>query len=151
MARVSNIITKDIADEKVAAGWLRAWLGFTALAATEDITKAALAELVDKVDADERVKLYKKEFGTLEKREKPLKGIEVGWSGTAEVEFVVKDFDNLVQVVMQYGPSAVELLEPNKLNVNAGEAQAILNTVAQMMHHFAAAGLGGIVFVRGSE
>jgi hypothetical protein len=145
------MIAKEIADEKVVAGWLRAWLAFTALAVNEDVTRAALSELIDKVDADERTKVYKKEFSTLEKREKPLKGIEVGWSGTAEIELVTKDLDSLVQIVMQYGPSAVELLEPSKLTVKAGEAQNILNTVSAMMHHFAEAGLGGIIFVRGSE
>ncbi|MBU5557508.1 MAG: hypothetical protein QW751_00285 [Candidatus Aenigmatarchaeota archaeon] len=148
---MSNIISKDVADEKISSGWLRAWLAFTALAANEDVTRAALSELIDKLDQDARVKLYKKEFGTLEKREKPLKGVDIAWSGTAEVELVTKDFDSLVQIVMQYGPSAVELLEPSKLTINVGEAQNILNSVAQMMHHFAAAGLGGIIFVRGSE
>lgn len=145
---MSVIISKEIADEKVGSGWLRAWLGFTALAANEEVTQSALSELIDKLDKDEKVKIYKKEFGKLEKREKPLKGIDVGWSGTAEIELVTKDFDSLVQIVIQYGPSAVELLEPNKLSINAGEAQNILNTVSTMMHHFAEAGLGGIVFVR---
>jgi len=144
-------IDKAVADERIQEGWLRAWLGFSALAADEEIAKAALVELVDKLEKEDNVKLYKKDFGDFVKHEKPLPNIDVGWSGTAEVEFAVKDFDTLLHIVMHYGPSAAEILEPSKLTLNVGQAQRILNSVAMMMHQFAAAGLGGIVFVRGKE
>ena len=148
---MSYIISKELADEKIKGGWLRVWAGFTALAVSEEVTKSALNELIDKLDKDPRVKIYMKDFGTLERREKPLKGIDVGYAGTAEVEFAVKDFETLIQAVIEYGPSAVEMLEPTRLNISAGEAQNVINTVAQMMHLFAEAGLGGMIFVRGNK
>lgn len=145
------MIEKSVADERVQAGWLRAWFAFEALAVSEDVTRSTLEELVNKLDSDARVKVYKKEFGKAVEREKPFKGIEVGWSITVEVELVAKSFQGLMSIVMEYGPSSIELLEPTKFSVGAGEAQNVLNMVAAMMHEYAAAGLGGIVFLRGSE
>lgn len=146
-----TMIDKTAADEKVHAGWLRAWFAFEVLAATEDIARASLTELVDKLEKDERAEIYRKEFGNIAKREKAFKGVEVAWSYTVELELAVKNFDELVQLVIEYGPSAIELFEPAKLSIPVGEAQAILNTISSVMHRFAAAGLGGIVFVRGKE
>jgi hypothetical protein len=145
------MIEKSVADERVQAGWLRAWLAFEALAVSEDVTRSTLEELVNKLDSDARVKVYKKSFGQAIKREKPLKNIEFGWSITVEVELVAKSLQGLLSIIMEYGPSSVEVLEPAKFSVGAGEAQNILNMVASMMHEYAAAGLGGIVFLRGSE
>ena len=81
--------------------------------------------------------------------DKPMKNIDVGHSLTSEIELVSKNIDNLVQLVTEYGPSAIEILEPKKITLDAGEAQNILNSVSHIMHQFAAAGAGGMVLVRG--
>jgi len=92
--------------------------------------------------------MYKKEFSEIAKVEKPTKNIDLAYSLTCETELITKNFENLVQIVVEYGPSSIELLDPKRLEVNCGEAQAVLNTISQMMHRFAAAGYGGIVFIR---
>ena len=142
------MLIKQEADEKVREGWLRVSMIFEVLAINEETTKESLEELINKIEKDSRIKLYKKEFGEIRKVEKPLPNIEFGYSLTCEVELISKKLDDLAQVVSEYGPSAIELLEPLKLNINAGEAQAILNLISSIMHEFAAAGAGGIVFLR---
>jgi len=142
------MITKEEADEKVGNGWLRVWLMFEVLAINEKTTKESLESLVNKLEMDSRVKMYKKDFGNLKRVEKPIQNVEFGYSLTCETELISKKFDDLVQIVTEYGPSAIEVLEPAKFDLNAGEAQAILNTISEMMHQFAAAGAGGIVFIR---
>ena len=143
------MITSEEANEKIKDGWLRSWMMFEVLAVNESTTKKSLEKLMDKLEKDGRSKMCKKEFGELKKVEKPLPDIEVGYTLTCEVELVSKKFDNLVQIVTEYGPSAIELLEPLKFSVDAGEGQAILNSISQIMHEFAAAGVGGIVFMKG--
>jgi hypothetical protein len=54
-------------------------------------------------------------------------------------------------VVIEYGPSAIEVYEPEKFVLNVGEAQSILNSIAFMMHTLAAAGAGGIVVMKGEQ
>lgn len=151
IGKVSAIITKESADEKVSGGWIRAWLAFEALAVKEDITRDTLNHLLNKLDNDNRVKLYKKDFGNAVRRDKPVKGVDFGYSCTAEVEIVAKNLENLIQIVMEYGPSSIEVLAPSMISIGTGEAQNIINQVAAMMHSFAQAGVGGIVVVRGSE
>lgn len=142
------MLIKQEADEKVREGWLRASMIFEVLAINERTTKDSLEELINKIEKDNRIKLYKKEFGEIRKVEKPLPNIEFGYSLTCDIELISKKLDDLAQVVSEYGPSAIELLEPLKLNINAGEAQTILNLISSIMHEFAAAGAGGIVFLR---
>lgn len=143
------MITNEEANEKVKDEWLRSWMMFEVLAVNESTTKKSLEKLMDRLEKDGRSKMYKKEFGELKKVEKPLPDIEAGYTLTCEVELVSKKFDNLVQIVIEYGPSAIELLEPLKFSMDAGEGQAILNSISQLLHEFAAAGAGGIVFMKG--
>ncbi|MEM5778287.1 MAG: hypothetical protein QXD43_00410 [Candidatus Aenigmatarchaeota archaeon] len=145
------MILKEEANEKVKEGWLRVWMIFEVLAINEKTTRESLESLMNKLEKDSRVKVYKKEFGELKKVEKPLPNIEFGYSLTCEVELISKKFDDLVQVVIEYGPSAIELLEPLKFNVSAGDAQTILNSISHVIHDFAAAGVGGIVFIKGEK
>jgi hypothetical protein len=142
------MMIKEEANEKVREGWLRVWMIFEVLAINEKTTKESLESLMNKLENDSRVKMYKKEFGEIKKVEKPLPNIELGYSLTCEVELISKKFDDLTQIVTEYGPSSIELLEPLKFNIGAGEAQTILNLISQIMHDFAAAGAGGIVFIR---
>jgi len=142
------MIIKEEADEKIEEGWLRVWMMFEVLAINEKTTRESLDILMNKLEKDNRVKMYKKEFGEMKKVEKPLPNIDYGYSLTCEIELISKKFDDLVQIVTEYGPSAIELLEPLKFSINAGEAQAVLNSISQIMHDFAAAGAGGIVFIR---
>ena len=144
------MIEKEEADGKVKEGWLRTWLMFEVLAVNEQTTKNSLESLLKRLDEDSRSKIYKQEFGEMKKVEKPLKNIDVAYSLTCEVELVSKKFDNLVQIVTEFGPSAIEILEPKKFELDAGQAQTILNSISQIMHQFAAARAGGIVFIKGN-
>ena len=145
------MITEEEANEKVREGWFRSWLVFEALAINENVSKDALETLVNKLDKDNRVKIYKKSFGNAKKIEKPIQNVDVGYSVTCEVNLISKKFDNLAQIAIEYGPSAIEILEPEKFDLNVGEAQSILNSISQMMHRLAATGAGGIVFMKGEE
>ncbi len=143
------MIQKDEADSKVKSGWIRAWMIFEVLAVKEDVTRKSLETLIGKLERDTRVRVYRNSYGEFKKVDNPIKGVECGYSLTCEVEMVAQNLDCLAQIVMEYGPSAIELLEPSKISMEIGEAQSMLNSVSHIMHQFAAAGMGGMVFVRG--
>jgi hypothetical protein len=145
------MIHEEEANKKVEEGCFRAWIAFNALAINENVARESLESLVNKLDKDNRVKIYKKVFGEAKRVEKPLKNIEFGYSVTCEVSLVSKNFDSLAQVVIEYGPSAIEIYEPEKFVLKIGEAQSILNSIAFMMHTIAAAGAGGIVVMKGEQ
>ena len=101
------------------------------------------------MESDKRVKAYKKDFSEVKKVENPMVGVKEGWSQVIKMEMVAKRFDELVGFVIDFGPSSIEILEPKKFTTEMGEAQMILNSVAEMIHRFAAAGVGGVVVVHG--
>lgn len=138
---------KEQADEKVKGGWMRVWMAFEALAVNQDAVSEALSNLISKMNTDERLKVYRQQSSPLDKVENPMKGVAEGWSQTAEVELVIKNFDELVQVVMEYGPSAIELRSPSSLKLECSVANATLNGVADMMHKIASR-YGGVVLLR---
>ncbi len=53
-----------------------------------------------------------------------------------DVELGTKTFRDLFAIVVNYGPTSVELLEPNKVEIKLPEAQDTLNDVATAIHHY---------------
>ena len=67
------------------------------------------------------------------------------YSQVVELKLFAKDLPALVNTVILYGPSAIEIIGPNNKKVSAEEMQNLTNIVAGVVHQFAAAGVGGIV------
>jgi len=145
------MLSKEQIAEKLKQGWIQAGMMFEVLAITEEAAKEALQSHVGKMEKDGLVSVVKKDFLQIEKVEKPVQGIETGFSQVCNTELMAKNFDTLVQIVLEFGPASVEILKPDKYQLSAGEAHNILNTMAEMMHRFAAAGFGGIVIARGGN
>lgn len=145
------MLTKDQVAEKLKNGWIQASMVFEVLAITEEAAKEALQSHVGKMEKNGLVSMIKKEFLQIEKVGKPLQGIETGFSQVCNTEFMARNFDTLVQIVLEFGPASAEILKPEKYQLSAGEAHNVLNIMAEMMHRFAAAGFGGIVIARGGS
>src|SRR3989304_4363503 len=142
------MISENEAKEKTEQGWFRVWMIFEVLGVNKEISKSSLESLMENLEKDKRAKLCKKQFGDVLTVEKPLKGINEAFSYTCEVELISKKFDEIAQIVIEYGPSAIEIIKPTSFKMDAGEAKMVLNTISQTMHQFAAAGAGGIVFIK---
>ncbi|RLJ07051.1 MAG: hypothetical protein DRP12_02950 [Candidatus Aenigmatarchaeota archaeon] len=134
-------------DEKklLKEGWIKALFRIEVLATSAQAAKSALEKHVEKLEKEKDAFLVKKDFGELREVENPLPRIRKGWSYIVELELLARSFEKLISLVISYGPSSIELLEPEKLEIKLPEAQAILNSLAELIHRFAAAGLGGIL------
>lgn len=131
--------------KKLKEGWIRVWMMIESLAVNEEAAKSSLEKHVQLMEREEKIIIYRKLFKEIQKVEKPLPNIESAFSHVVEIEMVSQDFETLTYMVMNYAPSATEILEPNLVKMDVGEAQGILNSLAEMMHKFAAAGVGGVV------
>ncbi len=131
--------------KKLKNGWIRSWMMIEVLAITEKTAKSALEKHTQKMGREKRTIIYNKKFHEIKKVEKPFPKIETAYSCVMELELVTQTYDQLIYLVMNYGPSSIEILEPEKLKIDMGEAQSILNSVAEMIHKFVAAGIGGVV------
>jgi len=142
------MISEEETNEKTNKGWIKVEMFFEVLATKEETTKTSLEKLMNKLETDNRIKMFKRKYSDIVKVEKPMKDIDLAYSMTCEINLISKSLDDLVQIVTEYGPSAIEIFEPNRLEINMGEAQSILNTISNVMHQFASAGIGGIVFIQ---
>ncbi|MBN2013772.1 MAG: hypothetical protein JW778_01195 [Candidatus Altiarchaeota archaeon] len=54
------------------------------------------------------------------------------FSGVVEIKLLVMDFRWFVSVVMRYGPSAIEIMEPDKVTLSMDEMQSLLADVSEI-------------------
>ena len=125
--------------------WMKTSLIFEVLGTSREIVETSLKEHIDKLEKVKTAFMYKKEFSKIDKVEKPMKGVEKAYSQIVETEVMVRDLRTLIIISISYGPSSIEVLEPDKLNISAGEIQDVSNMIAGIIHKFAEAGAGGIV------
>lgn len=61
---------------------------------------------------------------------------EENYSMFINVDFSVPDFSDTIYLIIQYGPSSVELLEPHEVKLELSQAQEVLNEVASAVHYY---------------
>lgn len=131
--------------KKVKEGWVRSTMMIEVLAITKEAAKSALESHVKKMEAIKTSYIHKKEFRDFMEVKNPFPNVDKAFSYVVELELVSKNFESLLYMVLNFAPSSVEILEPKNLKLDIGEAQSILVTVAEMIHRFARAGLGGVL------
>lgn len=51
-------------------------------------------------------------------------------------DIAVPEFSDIIYLIVQYGPSSVELLEPDKVELDLSQTQTVLNEVASAIHYY---------------
>jgi hypothetical protein len=136
---------EEEAVKRVKQGWIRVGMMIEALAISKETAESAIAKHVEKMERENGIMIYKKDFRGSQEVKRPLPNIEKGYSQVIDLEMVAENFDRLVYMVMNYGPSAIEIIEPKNIVIDFGEAQGILNSLASLIHTYAAMGVGGMV------
>ncbi len=126
------------------------WMIFEVLAAKKDTAEESLKEHVEKIENEEGVEEIEKDFDEVKEVENPHPKLEKGFSQVLEMRCKVKNFSELVKIVLNYGPTMIEIEGPEKIEMNMREMQDSLNLVAEMMHKFLKAGAGGMM-ISGNE
>ncbi|MFH1404036.1 MAG: hypothetical protein ABIH11_07195 [Candidatus Altiarchaeota archaeon] len=58
------------------------------------------------------------------------------FSGVAEVKLIADDFRSFINVSMRYGPTAIEIIEPDEVSLDLDKMHAIAGDVSSMMQLF---------------
>jgi hypothetical protein len=58
------------------------------------------------------------------------------FSGVVEVKLLVRDFRWFVSIVIRYGPSAIEITEPEKVTLTLDEMQSLLVDVSEFAQSY---------------
>ncbi|MEE9323077.1 MAG: hypothetical protein V3U72_00885 [Candidatus Aenigmarchaeota archaeon] len=136
---------EDKVKKRMKEKWIKVEIMIEAMAISKEAAESALEKHVEKMEKEKNMLIYKKDFKEVKEVERPLPNIPKGFSHIVEIELVVENFDKLIYIVLNYGPSSIEILEPDNIKLDLGEAQGILNTLAALVHRFAAMGAGGML------
>ena len=126
-------------------GWINVWCAIEVLTTKEELAEKALKKLANEMKANPNLYIYEEKFLETREVEKPAKGVDKGYSKVMEISFLVKDLYSLIEFCVRYGPSAVEILEPEEIRVKIDEIQNLANFISGLMHQFVSAGIGGLV------
>jgi hypothetical protein len=140
-------MAKDILDTvnaRMKDGWIRAWVAIEVLAVTEEAAEGSLKKHVGEMEKEQDCIIYKKDFKASEKAENPFRKGSPAYSKVVEIELIARRFEDLVYLILNYAPSSVEILEPATIKVEMGEAQGILNSLAELVHNFVSATKGAV-------
>ena len=58
------------------------------------------------------------------------------YSGVIEVEFVARDFRKFVNVIMRYGPSAIEIISPEEVTLKSEEMHSLVADVSDFVSSY---------------
>jgi hypothetical protein len=136
---------EGLIKKKMKEGWIKANMMIEAMAISKEAVENALKKHVEKMEGEKDMMVYHKDFSGTNEVERPTPNISKGFSQVVEVEAIFENFDKLINMVLAYGPSSVEILEPDKINMKVGEAQGIVNNLAMLIHRFAATGAGAMM------
>lgn len=126
-------------------GKIKVWVAMEALAVKKDVVENALKTHIDRIRKERNIEIVKETFQDTIKVEQPPQGVLEAYSQVVEIEFRIDSLRNLANFVVIYGPSALEILDPPKLEVTASDAQDMLNSISALIHRYASMGVGGVV------
>ena len=136
-------------QELLQKGWIKAWVIFEVQAVSKDVVEEALKVHLGKIKSEKALKVLEENAIEAKEVDAPEQlhpqGIKKLWSGLHEMIIFTKDVEALMNMVINYGPSAIEILAPEKITLKMGELQGALASVSDMMHKYAAAGVGGML------
>jgi hypothetical protein len=130
---------------------LHVWMLFEIISTSKELTEKSLKDHISKLKEEEGVEVVKETFEEISEIEKPHPKVDKGYSQICEVEILIDSFSKLFLIVMNYGPSVVEVIKPQKITLELSEVQDALNYVANMMHKFLEAGIGGVIILSHGE
>ncbi|MBI4010155.1 MAG: hypothetical protein HY361_03130 [Candidatus Aenigmarchaeota archaeon] len=136
---------KEEIKEKIEEGWIKSLMWFEVMTSERDLAESTLKEHIKSMQNLKNTHILSEKFEeTLEVNNPPVK-VEKAFSKVAKIELLSKNVETLLFAVIYFAPSSVEIIEPKELTIGMETIQAIMNSVADVMHKLAAGGAGGIV------
>lgn len=130
---------------------LKIWMVFEAVAPDRESLEESLQEHVEAMESEDDIEIVERNVDDISSVEKPHPGLEEGFSQVSEVVIKVDGFDRAIETVVNYGPTYIQLEEPDNYELSLREGQEALQNVANTMHQYAQMGPGGVLISREAE
>ncbi|MFB6181166.1 MAG: hypothetical protein ABEJ93_04785 [Candidatus Nanohalobium sp.] len=124
---------------------VKLWMAFEAVAPNKEAVEGSLEEHVETLESEEEVEILEKETDEVSKVENPHPDLEEGYSQISEVRAEIDSFPKAISIVLNYGPTYVQLEGPDEYTLDLKEGQESLQKVANIMQQYAQKGLGGVL------
>ena len=118
--------------ERIKKGWLRAALIIEVLGKPADYIVGSLNLAVEALEKNKKAEVLAKKIhpATLVKDTKEV------YTTFAEVEILVPEMSKLVEIIFDYMPSSIEILEPTSFSLKLEDANAVLNDLIGRIHQY---------------
>ena len=93
-------------------------------------------EALDKAVKTLEQKFKSEKFKIIDFERSEIKKQDDNYTIFFEAEVVVPEFRDLIYLIFNYGPTFVELLEPEKISLNVPESQQALNEIASIVNYY---------------
>jgi hypothetical protein len=124
MVKELNVKEEKIdVKEQFEKGWLDVVAIIEIAGKPAEHVKQVLEKLLEGLGKEKDVKLIYKKINEPKEGEK-TPGL---FSAFAEIEFMAKSFGRVMEFVIDYMPSSVEIVAPTDLNIKLAEANGVLN------------------------
>ena len=130
---------------------LQVWMVFEAVGAEKEGVVKSLEDHIETIESENGVEITEMEKDDAEEIENPHESLEKGYSQVIEIRADFEDFQKVVESVINYGPTYVQMEGPDKYELDLRESQDTLQSVANTMHQYAQMGAGGVLISKGTE
>lgn len=124
---------------------VKLWMVFEAVAPNKEAVEGALEEHLKTLESEDQVEITEKETEEVSKVKDPHPDLDEGYSQISEVKLDVETFAKSINLVLNYGPTYVQVEGPDKYEMDLKEGQEALQKVANTMQQYAHQGIGGIL------
>ena len=134
----------ETAKKRLKDGWIKVRMDIEVLAVTKEAAENSLRKHLELMKKEEDMLIYKEHFEDAERVKSPFPKIKEAFSQVVELEAVARRFDTLAYLILNYAPSSIEILEPPKIQMDMGQAQGLLNSLAELVHSLIASRRGAV-------
>lgn len=117
---------------KIDKGWIRAHLIIEVLGKPADYLEEALSLAIDALDKSKKAEIIEKKIN----KAVLVKNAKDVFTAFAEVEILVQEVSKLIEIIFDYMPSSIEIVEPSNLALKLEDANALLNDLATRLHQY---------------
>lgn len=124
---------------------VKLWMVFEAVAPTKDGVEGSLDSHLEKLGNEPEVEILESNIDDVEKVENPHPDLDEGYSKVAETVVETSSFEEAIAITVNYGPTYIQMEEPDVYELSLKEGQEALQDVADIMRKYAEMGAGGML------
>jgi len=124
---------------------VKLWMVFEAVSPTEEGVKGSLEDHLEKLGNEPEAEIIESNIDDVEKVENPHETLDEGYSQVAETIVEASSFEEAIALTVNYGPTYVQVEEPDIYDLSLKESQEALQHVADIMRKYAEMGAGGML------